>query len=141
MLRAENEKLVARQTEMFGRDLPLSKRWDIACDYLDEDLESGYVRVLNEMTAAGWSNDAVGVEVRAMFDRWTMLLTDAATRSESDGVGFDIFSAEEVAALISAVFIGAESMILLGRESEKAPFRKALRTIGQLIRRIEEGTV
>ena len=49
MLRAENEALLRRQTEMFARDLPLSQRWELACDYLDADLKSGYVRVLNEM--------------------------------------------------------------------------------------------
>ena len=40
-------------------DLPLWKRWEKACDYLDEDLASGYVRVLQEMIAAGWSNPGI----------------------------------------------------------------------------------
>lgn len=67
MLRAENKALLRRQTEMFAEDLPLSQRWELACDYLDADLKSGYVRVLNEMMAVGWSSELVGKEVRTMI--------------------------------------------------------------------------
>ena len=38
------------------RTLPLWQRYERACDYLEDDLDSGYVRVLQEMIAAGWSN-------------------------------------------------------------------------------------
>ena len=31
-----------------------------ACDFLEDDLDSGYVRVLQEMIAAGWSNKELG---------------------------------------------------------------------------------
>src|SRR5258705_9004041 len=42
-----NEQLLNRQAEMFGNpDLRLSVQWKLACDYLDEDLASGYVTVL-----------------------------------------------------------------------------------------------
>ncbi len=36
-----NNRLLRRQTEMFDSDLPLSRQWQLACDYLDEDLASG----------------------------------------------------------------------------------------------------
>jgi hypothetical protein len=53
MLREEDDALVGRQADMFKLDLPLSERWNLACDYLDDDLDSSYVRVLKEMIAAG----------------------------------------------------------------------------------------
>jgi AcrR family transcriptional regulator len=138
LLATENDRLLERQAEMFGRDLPLSRRWDIACDYLDEDLESGYVRVLHEMMAAGWSSDRIGKEVAEMLRGWSAVLRQLANEASASGVGIGHLAAEEMAALTSAVFLGAESMILLGLEDESIPLRKALRGIGKTIRRMEE---
>jgi len=140
LLRAENDRLVERQAEMFARDLPLWERWDLACDYLDQDLDSGYVRVLLEMTAAGWSTEAVGEEVRVMFDAWNHVLVGVAQSAEADGFNLGAFSAGEVAALTGAAFIGSEALILLGLESEQLPYRRGLRQIGQLIKEFEKGT-
>lgn len=139
LLRAENNGLLERQAETFARDLPLWQRWDLACDYLDQDLESGYVRVLHEMMAAGWSSDAVGKEVRVMLGGWSEVLVDLATSARKDGLTLGVFSVEEIAALTSAAFLGAESMILLGMENDLIPLRRALRRIGQLIKAAEEG--
>ncbi len=140
LLRAENDRLLERQAEMFRRDLPLWKRWDLACDYLDQDLESGYVRVLNEMMAAGWSSEFIRKEVTAMLLGWNDVLLDVARDAEDGGVGLGPFTAEELVALVSTMFLGSESMILLGLESERMPLRRALRRIGEMIRAIEEGT-
>jgi len=140
LLRAENDGLLERQAEMFGRDLPLWERWDRACDYLDQDLDSGYVRVLNEMMAAGWSSELIRKEVSIMFLGWNAVLLDVTRDAEARGVSMGVLTAEELVALVSMSFIGAESMILLGLESERVPLRPALRRIGQMIRAIEEGT-
>ena len=51
-----------------GRE-PLWRQWERACDYLDDDLESGYVRVLQEMIAAGWSDAEVAAAVRELHRR------------------------------------------------------------------------
>ena len=56
VLEEENRRLLQRQEMMYGQEMPLWKRWEQACDFLDDDLESGYVRVLQEMAAAGWSD-------------------------------------------------------------------------------------
>jgi AcrR family transcriptional regulator len=141
LLRSENDRLLERQAEMFGRDLPLWKRWDIACDYLDEDLESGYVRVLHEMMAAGWSSEIMGKEVAAMLRGWNEVLIGLAAEAREAELSFGVLTVEDVVALTSAAFLGAESMILLGLEDDDIPLRKALRRVGSLIKGIEEGTV
>ena len=64
VLAAENERLLARQASMYAGDEPLWRQWERACDFLETDLESGYVRILQEMIAAGWS-DATVAPVRA----------------------------------------------------------------------------
>jgi AcrR family transcriptional regulator len=139
LLRQENEGLLARQAEMYGEDLPLWRQWEIACDYFDEDLASGYVRVLLEMTAAGWSSEALGKEMREIYGAWTELLTSVARRAEERGASLGGFTAEEIAALVSTSFVGAETWILLNLESERIPLRAALRKVGDLIRVAEEG--
>src|SRR5262245_14909446 len=59
LLDHENQRLVDRQREMYATSVPLWKRYEQACYFLDDDLASGYVRVLQEMIAAGWSDGAV----------------------------------------------------------------------------------
>ena len=41
VLDAENDRLLERQREMFDAPEPLWVRWELACDFLDADLESG----------------------------------------------------------------------------------------------------
>jgi hypothetical protein len=40
---------------------------------------------------------------------------------------------------VSAAFIGGEAFILLGAETRELPIRRALRSVGELIRRLEAG--
>ncbi len=43
-----NAQLLDRQNAMFADpSLTLSEQWDLACDYLDDDLATGYVRVMS----------------------------------------------------------------------------------------------
>ena len=65
----ENTRLLERQTNMYAQDKPLWQRYEQACDFLEDDLESGYVQVLQEMIAAGWSNPAIGDVVRDLLSR------------------------------------------------------------------------
>ncbi|MDX1691764.1 MAG: TetR/AcrR family transcriptional regulator [Acidimicrobiia bacterium] len=134
LLREENERLLDRQSEMFGRDLPLWERWVLACDYFDDDLASGYVRVAQELTAAGWSSERLRTEMREIWGGWSELLL-GVVRDATIDLGLE---PEELVALVSAVFVGAEALILLGMEDERTPFRRALRRVGDLIRVAEE---
>ena len=51
-----------------------------------------------------------------------------------------LLTAEEIAVITGAPFLGVESMILLGFEEHELPARSALRKVGVLIRRLEEAT-
>ena len=135
-----NDELLDRQQAMFGNPaLKLSEQWDLACTYLDEDLASGYVRVLQELWAAGYSNPQIAKVVRAGILRWQDLLTITARKAEGRFGSFAGLAPEDVAALVSAAFIGGEAFVLLGAETRELPIRKALRGVGDLIRRLEAG--
>ncbi len=133
-----DRRLLQRQKEMYTQDLPLWRQWEIACDYLDQDLESGYVRILNELSAAGWSDPEIGEITTKTQDGWTALLTNVARRASRRFGAFAPLDPEDVAALVSSAFIGAEIHILSGRETAALPVRRALRRFGQLIRQFEE---
>ena len=139
VLAAENERLLDRQARMFDTPEPLWQRWERACDYLDEDVASGYVRILQEMIAAGWSDPEVAASVRELLSGWYRLLADVARREAESGADLGPFSAEEIAALMGMPFLGAEEMILLGMPETVLPARSALRKVGALLRRLAEG--
>ena len=134
----ENKRRLDRQTRMYAEDAPLWQRYEQACDFLEDDLESGYVRVLQEMLAAGWSNPEIGDVVRALLSRWFVLLADVAREAERRFGSLGPFTAEEIATLVANAFIGSEALLLLGFERPVMPIRSALRRIGVLIREREE---
>jgi AcrR family transcriptional regulator len=136
-----NAQLLDRQNALFhDPTLTLSEQWDRACDYLDDDIASGYVRVLQELIAASWADAEVAKVIRAGLLVWHDLLTGLARKAERELGGVGPFSAQEVAALIGCAFIGAESLYLLGGEKKGVPVRQALRRFGDLIRTAESGS-
>jgi AcrR family transcriptional regulator len=136
----ENAQRLERQRSMYAEDLPLWQRYERACDFLEDDLDSGYVRVLQEMVAAGWSNDDIRDAVRELLGGWYELLVEVAREAEHRHGPLGPFTAEEVATLVGTLFIGAEALILLDFDRKVLPIRSAVRRIGLLIRQLEEGS-
>jgi len=137
LLERENQRLLARQSELYTSDMPVWKQWEQACDYLEDDLRSGYVRLLQEMTAAGWSDGDIATAVRRILEGWFEVLADTASRAEAKIGGLGPFTAEEVAVLAGAPFLGVEALILLGFDEAALPTRSALRKIGAILRSLE----
>jgi hypothetical protein len=138
LLEWENERLIDRQAGMFQSDMPVWKQWEQACDYLEDDLASGYVRLLQEMTAAGWSDGDVARAVRKILASWFDLLTDTAAEAEQRFGNLGPFTASEIAVLAGVALLGAEELILLGFEEKDLPARAALRKVGAMLRTFEE---
>src|SRR5215211_6290374 len=94
-----NAQLLDRQNAMYGDlTLKLSEQWDRACDYLDDDIASGYVRVLQELIAASWADTEIAKVVRAGLMGWFDLIVIVARRAETRLGGVGPFTAEEAAA-------------------------------------------
>ena len=135
-----NAQLLDRQDAMFGdASLKLSEQWDRACDYLDDDIASGYVRILQELIAASWSDATVAKVVRTAIMAWVDLIVDAARKAERKLGGLGPLTPEQIGAFASSAFVGAESLYLLGLEKKGSPIRQALRRIGDLVRSAEAG--
>ena len=74
VLEHENELLLARQRELYAAPGPLAEKWRTACAFLDEDIGSGYVRVLWELWAAGLADEALAERWRSAMGGWRELL-------------------------------------------------------------------
>ena len=138
LLESEDARRLARQTAMYAEDRPLWQRYEQACDFLEDDLASGYVRVLQEMIAAGWSEPVIRARVRELLLGWLELLTGVAREAERTLGPLSPFTAEELSALMGQAFMGGEAMLLLGFERQQWPVRSALRRVAVVIRELEE---
>jgi AcrR family transcriptional regulator len=136
-----NSQLLERQNAMFDDpNLTLSQKWDLACDYLDADIASGYVRVFQELMAAGWANPEIGQVVRNGTMGWIELITKLTQEAQDCHGSFAPFTPEEISALVVAAFTGAEANLLLGLEDQGIPIRRALRRFCDVIRMFEQGS-
>jgi AcrR family transcriptional regulator len=136
VLHRENEALLARQNALFAAPGPLSEKWRLASDFLDEDLASGYVRVLWELWGAGLTDPDIQAGWREAVQGWHELLTSVFT-AWIDDVGLELpLDPRVLATLVGNVFYGMEVDMLGGLE---APHREVLDMLGALIERAEEG--
>ncbi len=137
LLDYENKRLISRQREMYGASAPLWKRFEQACEFLEEDVASGYVRVLQEMIAAGWSDETVATQVLAMLEGCFDVLEQVSREAEARFGPIGPFSASDVAALVGLCFLGGEAVMLLADDRWSAKVRTALRRVTELIRHRE----
>ena len=139
VLEHENENLLARQRELYAAPGPLAEKWRTACAFLDEDLNSGYVRVLWELWAAGLSDETLAERWRASMGAWrTLLESVAADWAEEVELTLPL-TPRAMATLITNIFQGVEVELLAGVGEDEAPHREVLDAIGALIERAEAG--
>ena len=137
VLARENELLLDRQRELYGAPGPLSDKWRIACDLLDEDLESGYVRVLWELWSAGLADPELAAGWRDATAGWRDLLTSVfESWSEQNDIELPL-RPRALAALVANLFQGIEIELLAGVAEADAPHREILDAFGALIARAE----
>jgi AcrR family transcriptional regulator len=134
VLHQENEALLERQRALYAGPGPLSEKWRVACDLLDTDLESGYVRVLWELWAAGLTDPDLAAGWRDATAGWRDLLESVfAAWAEELDVELPLRPLA-LATLVANIFQGIEIELLAGVD---APHREALDMIGAMIERAE----
>jgi AcrR family transcriptional regulator len=140
VLQRENELLLERQRALYGAPGPLADKWRVACDLLDEDVRSGYVRLLWELWAAGLADPELAAGWRAATAGWRDLLCDVyATWAEERDVELPL-RPRALAAMTANIFQGIEIEMLAGVPEAEAPHREVLDVVGALIARAESGT-
>jgi AcrR family transcriptional regulator len=133
VLTRENERLLARQRELYASPVPLAAKWTTACAYLREDLRTGYVRILWELWAVGLADPELAARWREALAGWRDLLVRVATEWEAEHQLDLPLSPRALATLVANAFLGAEAEILAGVSEDEAPHLEALESIAQLI--------
>jgi AcrR family transcriptional regulator len=137
VLQRENELLLERQRKLYAAPGPLADKWRTACEFLDEDIHSGYVRVLWELWAAGLADEDLAAGWRSAMRGWRSLLESVFT-SWAEGLDLELpISPRAVATLIGNLFEGIEIELLAGVPEQDAPHGEVLHAIGVLIERAE----
>jgi AcrR family transcriptional regulator len=137
VLEHENEQLLVRQQTLFAGPEPLSMKWRAACRFLEDDLESGYVRILWELWAAGLADEQLAARWREATAGWRRLMAEVV-EDWSREMGLELpISATAVATLVANLFQGLEVEILAGVLEAEAPHLEVLEAVAQLIEGIE----
>jgi AcrR family transcriptional regulator len=138
LLEHENKRLLDRQRALYAGPESLAEKWLRACDYLVEDLRSGYVRVLWELWAIGLAEPDLAVHWREAIRGWLALLEEVIADWAAEQKLELPISPQAVTALIASAFLGAEALILAGIDERTAPNLEALRACAKLIERLEK---
>jgi AcrR family transcriptional regulator len=139
VLEYENERLLERQQDLFAKPEPLAEKWRTACAYLQEDLRSGYVRILWELWTAGLTDEDLARRWRDAMGEWRALLERVVQEwAAGEGVALPMRPVA-LATLVANTFQGAEVEILAGVPEDDAPHFEALEAVAELIARLEAG--
>src|SRR5438105_14843042 len=113
VLERMNQALLKRQAEMFESAGSVADKWAQACRFYQADLNSGYVRLLTELSGLALSNAAVRVEVLKLREQWRTLL-ERVVADALEHFGVRSVSAAEVTAYLVAFWFGMEMELMLG---------------------------
>ena len=138
LFEALNAERLARQRAMYAvQPEPLSAKWRKATEFYRQDLAAGWVRVLNELIAHGYSNPRVGKLVRDETRQWRSLIT-AAAKEGLPALGIDV-PAEFVGSAVASFWLGMESQHLIGASEEEGHFFEILDQVGDWLEARERG--
>jgi AcrR family transcriptional regulator len=137
VLERQNEQLLERQRRLYAEPGALSEKWRTACRFLDDDVQSGYVRVLWELWAAGLADPELAARWRAAMGGWRDLLESVFADWAAELQLEPPMSPRVLASLVANIFQGIEIELLAGVSEREAPHREALEQLGALIERAE----
>ncbi len=137
VLERENSRLLERQRELFAGEGSLADRWREAAAYFEEDLASGYVRMLWELWAAGLSDPELAERWRASVDGWIELIEETIAAWALEHNRPLPLPAGTLAGLVAIVYHGIETDLLADGGRDLRGHRQLLGTIGDVIERFE----
>lgn len=136
---ALDDAKVERQRRMYHEpDVPLSQKWRAAVAFYREDLQDGYVRIMQELYAVGYGDPLVGQRVRERINTWRSLLAEAASASLPK-LDVDL-PPDMVASTVVSFWLGMEQQHLAGASEEEGHFFAILDAIGDWLEALEQRT-
>ncbi len=131
--------VLERQRALYSEPGPLADKWRTACDFLDVDIRSGFVRVLWELWAAGLADEELKDGWRRAIGGWRDLLA-SVFEDWGHQLSDDLpLSPRATATLVADMSHGIEVELLAGVGPVDAPHREVLDAFGDMIERAEKG--
>ena len=131
-----NRRLLERQARMYQSRGSVAEKWAQARRFYENDLASGFVRVLMELYAASMSNAALRAEFQPRMNAWFDLVAQAV-RDALDRHGLQLpVSPEVIGCWISNFWMGMELATLTGTGSPEL-HRQSLDAFETLLRRLD----
>ena len=92
-------RLIERQREMYGADVPFIEKWRTAWGFQEEDLDAGYSKIWMELQALSWNRPDLRPRIEHVNAEWRAVLREAFERAaEEYGLG-DAFPVEALVAM------------------------------------------
>ena len=85
----ETVRLTERQREMYSSRASFREKWRQAADFFEDDLASGYPKLLAELSALAWNVPGCRPGMQRLIEAWTDVLTAAVTDAV-DAHGLDV---------------------------------------------------
>ena len=135
-----NARLLERQARMYDTAGTASEQWKQACAFYDEDLASGFVKLLMELMGASFHDAALRKEFTPRLLAWQKLIEEAVDRFVAE-TGLELpISTRAISAGITWFWMGMEASMALGVTEEQGHQREALAAMATLLQRAEAGT-
>jgi AcrR family transcriptional regulator len=132
-----NAQLLERQTRMYAQPDSASSKWQQACEFYEQDLQSGFVRLMMELMAASFSDEALRRELVPRLVAWFQVV-ESAVGETIEGYGLELpVSRSAITGWIVSFWIGMEAHMTLGITEKQGHFRAALKGMSELLRRVE----
>lgn len=133
-----NARLLERQSRMYGDEASASAKWQQACDFYEEDLRSGFVKLLMELMGASFHDEALRLEFTPRLLAWHALVERAVEQFiEQSGLKLPV-SARAISSWIGWFWMGMEASMALQVPEEQGHQREALAAVAALLRHVEQ---
>ena len=124
----DSEKYERQRAMYQNPDTPLSVKWRQAVAYYRQDLADGYVRIMHEQYALGYTNPEIGAQVQGKIDSWRSLIEEAA-RKYLPALGITL-PPEVIASTVASFWLGMEVQHLAGASEADGQFFAILDAVG-----------
>lgn len=132
-----NTRLLERQTRMYADSASTARKWQQACDFYEEDLQSGFVKLVMELMGASFHDEGLRREFTPRLLAWQGLIEAAVEQFIAEsGLKLPV-SAQAVGAWITWFWMGMEASMALGIPEEQGHQREALAAVAKLLRGAE----
>lgn len=132
-----NTRLLERQARMYEQDATAAQKWEQACAFYEEDLHSGYVKLMMELMGASFHDEALRREFTPRMLAWHRLVEQGVGEFlASSGLQLPV-SPRAIASWIGWFWMGMEASMALGIPEEEGHQREALAAMAALLHQVE----